>query len=59
VFIYLIQPALEKLKEPVLECVGEVYTFLEGLSNKIIERVFYRFPSLVPEIQEVATSVIT
>lgn len=58
VFIYLIQPALEKMKEPVLECVSEIYSFLEQLSNKIIERVFYRFPSLIPEISEVATNVI-
>jgi vacuolar protein sorting-associated protein 1 len=31
VFYYLIQPQLEKLREPALECLNDVYAQLEGL----------------------------
>jgi vacuolar protein sorting-associated protein 1 len=33
VFYYLIQPQLEKLREPALDCLNDVYAQLEGLCN--------------------------
>ena len=57
-FIYLIQPQLELLKEPVMECMMSVYSHLETLAHTIIERVFYRFPPIVGELSEVATGVL-
>ena len=57
-FIYLIQPQLELLKEPVVECLMTVYSHLETLAHTIIERVFYRFPPLVGELCDVATQVL-
>ena len=58
VFIYLMQPQLEKLKEPVIDCLLEVHSYLEGLAHTIIERVFYRFPTLSSEISDIASQVL-
>lgn len=58
VFVYLIQPQLERLREPVLDCLHEIHAHLETLAHKIIERIFYRFPGVVNEICEVASSVL-
>lgn len=35
VFIYLLQPKLEKIREPALECLQEVYLYLENLAEGI------------------------
>jgi dynamin 1-like protein len=58
VFLYLIHPQLEKLHDPVFECLYEIGSLLENLAQTIIERLFYRFPSLVSEICEVVSSVL-
>lgn len=58
VFVYLIQPQLERLREPVIDCLQEIHSHLENLAHKIIERIFYRFPGVVSEICEVASSVL-
>ena len=58
VFIYLLQPQLEKLREPVIDCLTEVHAYLEGLARTIIERVFYRFPILGGEISDIAGHVL-
>ena len=42
-FLYLIQPQLEKLKEPALDCVQNVFIFMENLASKLIERIFVLF----------------
>ena len=52
VFYYLVQPQLEKLREPALDCLNEVYTQLETLSSQIIDRVFLRFPTLRPVVMD-------
>ena len=57
-FIYLIQPQLELLKDPVIECLMSVYSHLETLAHTIIERVFYRFPPIVGDLSEVVTGVL-
>jgi vacuolar protein sorting-associated protein 1 len=58
VFIYLMQPQLEKLREPVLDCLSSVHNYLENLAHTIITRVFYRFPSLSSEIADIASQVL-
>lgn len=58
VFIYLMQTQLEKLREPVLDCLSEVHQYLDTLATTIISRVFYRFPSLAGEISDLASRVI-
>lgn len=57
-FVYLLTPQLEKLREPALELVQDVYAQLEMMAVAIIERIFSRFPSLKPEIIEIITGVL-
>jgi hypothetical protein len=40
VFVYLIQPELEKLREPALDCINDVYGLLEGLASETVNRIF-------------------
>lgn len=58
VFIFLLQPQLEKLRDPVLDCLANVHSYLEQLAHKLIERIFYRFPSLSSEIADIASQVL-
>lgn len=58
-FVYLLTPQLEKLREPGLELVQDVYAQLEIMCNDIISRIFRRFPMLKPEIMEIITSVLS
>ena len=51
-FYYLLKPKLEQLKEPVYECFTNVYSYLEMLSTRILERVFSRYPKMVSSISE-------
>jgi hypothetical protein len=37
-------PQLEKLKEPALETLNQIFVYMESLSNNILKRVFQRFP---------------
>lgn len=57
-FVYLLTPQLEKLREPALELVQDVYAMLEMMAVTIIERIFVRFPMLKPEIIEIITNVM-
>ena len=58
VFMYLMQTQLEKLRQPVIDCILEVHGYLEGLAHSIIRKLFYRFPSLVSEICNIASYVL-
>jgi vacuolar protein sorting-associated protein 1 len=58
VFYYLIQPQLEKLREPALDCLSDVYSQLEQLASSIIERIFMRFPTMRPVIMDIITTVL-
>ena len=51
-FYYLLKPKLELIKEPVYECFNNVYSYLEMLSTKILERTFSRYPKMVNTISE-------
>ena len=51
-FYYLLKPKLELIKEPVYECFNNVYSYLEMLSTKILERTFSRYPKMVNSISE-------
>ena len=52
VFLYLLKPKLEQVKQPVSDCFSNVYSYLEMLSNKILEKTFSRFPKIVSSISE-------
>eukprot|EP00742_Colponemidia_sp_Colp-10_P002968 GILJ01003167.1.p1 GENE.GILJ01003167.1~~GILJ01003167.1.p1 ORF type:complete len:757 (-),score=123.34 GILJ01003167.1:152-2422(-) len=58
VFEFLIRPQLEKLREPVEECVSEVHHYLEVLSHKIVAKIFFRFPQVTGEISDLVSSVL-
>eukprot|EP00824_Muranothrix_gubernata_P000001 TRINITY_DN0_c0_g1_i1.p1 TRINITY_DN0_c0_g1~~TRINITY_DN0_c0_g1_i1.p1 ORF type:complete len:760 (-),score=142.76 TRINITY_DN0_c0_g1_i1:32-2056(-) len=58
VFIYLIQPQLEKLKEPAIDCLNDVYSYLDQLASELSEKTFARFPSLGDEVLETVQMVL-
>ena len=43
-FLYLIMPQLDKLKEPSLETLNQIFIYMDSLSNNILKKVFIRFP---------------
>ena len=45
-------------KEPCNECFSNVYSYLEMLSNKILERVFSRYPKMIGSISELANKFL-
>jgi len=59
VFIYLINPQLEKLRDPAMELIQDTYQQLEQIAQGNVDRIFQRFPSLIPEIMDVIVRVIS
>ncbi|EGR30647.1 hypothetical protein IMG5_126860 [Ichthyophthirius multifiliis] len=57
-FLYLINPQLEKLREPAYECLQKIYSYLEGLANKILKKTFERFPFVLETIIEITSRVL-
>ena len=51
-FYYLLKPELEKLKDPIFDCLNDTYNYMEMLSNKIMEKTFYKFPNIIFQIKE-------
>jgi hypothetical protein len=58
VFVYLIQPQLEKLREPAMDLLQDVYHMLESMAQGIVDRTFARFPSMIPEVMDIITTVL-
>lgn len=42
-FMYLLQPQLDKLKEPATDLVNAVYSYLEEVAVDLIGKLFYRY----------------
>ena len=57
-FFYLLKPELEKLREPISDCLVEVFAYLEMLSTKILEKTFTRFPRLIDDVNDFASSFL-
>jgi vacuolar protein sorting-associated protein 1 len=57
-FVYLLTPQLEKLREPALDLVQDVYANLEFMTYNIIDKIFMRFPTLKPEIIDIVNTII-
>jgi vacuolar protein sorting-associated protein 1 len=53
VFIFLITPQLEKLREPAYELISDSYGQLEVICTTIVDKIFQRFPTMVPVIMEI------
>lgn len=58
VFYYLIQPQLEKLREPALELIQDIYAQLEFLCSQIVDRIFMRFPAARGVVMEIICDVV-
>lgn len=58
VFYYLLQPQLEKLREPAIDCLNDCYAQLEQLAASIIDKVFMRFPSLRPVVMDIIVTIL-
>ena len=58
VFYYLIQPQLEKLREPALELISDIYAQLEFLTGQIVDRIFMRFPAARGVVMEYICEII-
>ena len=58
-FYYLLRPKLEELREPINECFNEVYSYLEMLAQKVLDRSFTRFPQATSEIGELVNQFMT
>jgi len=57
-FFYLLKPELEKFREPVYDCLNDTYNYMESLSYKIIDHIFFKFPNLIGTIKEYVTEFI-
>ncbi len=57
-FYYLLKPELEKLKEPITECLISVFQYLESLSSKILEKSFQRFPRIIDDVNDFVTNFL-
>jgi vacuolar protein sorting-associated protein 1 len=51
-------PQLEKLKDPALETLNQIFVYMDSLSNNILKRVFVRFPQVLDEISEISSQVL-
>ena len=58
VFIYLINPQLEKLRDPALELIQDTYINLDQIASQIVQRIFARFPGMQAEIMDIVTRVL-
>ena len=56
--IYLLQPQLEKIREPAIELIQDIYMQLEQLAGGIVERVFRRCPSIRGEVMDIICEVL-
>ena len=52
-------PQLELLREPAIETLNEVFTYVDSLSNSILKKVFYRFPTILDAISDISSQVLT
>ena len=58
VFIYLVNPQLEKLRDPALELIQDSYSQLEQIAHGIVDKIFQRFPTMIPEITDIIIKVL-
>jgi len=58
VFYYLIQPQLEKLREPAVELIMDIYAQLEYLASTITDKIFMRFPAAKTVVMEYICEII-
>jgi len=52
-FLYLLQPQLDKLKEPATGLISFVYGYMEELAVSILAKLFHRFPDILEVVQDI------
>ena len=57
-FIYLLNPQLEKLKQPIEECFTNVFKYLGFLSKKILEKTFINFPQAINDLTDLINNYL-
>jgi hypothetical protein len=57
-FYFLLKPELEKLREPIQDCLVSIFSYLESLSAKILEKSFQRFPRIIDDVSEFVTAFL-
>jgi hypothetical protein len=58
VFIYLINPQLERLRDPALELIQDTYINLDQIAQNLVQRIFNRFPGMQGEIMDIVTRTL-
>jgi hypothetical protein len=59
VFIYLVTPQLERLRDPALELIQDSYSQLEQIAHSIVDKIFQRFPTMIPEIMDIIVKCLS
>lgn len=59
VLIYLLTPQIDKLRDPALELIQDTYSQLEQLASGIVNKIFQRFPSMIPEVMEIIVRTLS
>ena len=59
VFIYLITPQLDKLRDPALELIQDSYSQLEMIAHNSVDKIFQRFPTMIPEIMDIIIKALS
>jgi GTP-binding protein EngB required for normal cell division len=57
-FLYLVNPLLDKLREPANSLINEIHSYLETLAQILIEKIFFRFPGIVEDISEMTGTLL-
>ena len=50
---------MQRLRDPALDLIQDVFSQLEDLSSAIISKVFARFPALIPELKDEINEVLS
>ncbi len=58
-FYYLVRPEIEKLKDPAVKCLMDVYYYLEELAQEVLIKTFTRFPSVSSEIMALVQQIMS
>lgn len=51
-FFYLLKPELEKLRDPIFDCLNDTYNYMENLSYKLVDRTFFKFPMIITTVKD-------
>lgn len=57
-FVALIFPKLLQVVEPCIDCLNDIHYLLEDMVDKIVSKIFMRFPNVSSEIAEIVKMII-